>query len=62
MKRTKFEIEHAMAQNAAFSSDRQEICGGKTDYLRFDAEREPINNDNKGVATVAWMKMLELIR
>ena len=29
MERTKFEIEHAMAQNAASSSDRQEICGSE---------------------------------
>ena len=62
MERTKFEIEHAMAQNAAVSPDRQEICGSKTDHLRFDTEREPINNDTKAVATVAWLKMLGLIR
>ena len=40
MERTKFEVEHAMAQNAAVSPGRQKICGGKTDYLRFDTDRK----------------------
>ena len=62
MERTKFEVEHAMAQNAAVSPGCQDICSSKTDYLRFDAEREPINNDRKAVETVAWMKLLGLIR
>ena len=62
MERTKFEIEHAIAQNAAASPDRQEICSSKTDYLRFDVEREPINNDHKAVETIAWMKLFGFIR
>ena len=33
MERTKFEIEHAMAQNAAVSPGCQDICSSKTDYL-----------------------------
>ena len=62
MERTKFEIEHAMAQNAASSSDRQEICGGKSNCLGFDTKHKPVNNDNKAVETAAWMKLLGLIR
>ena len=31
MERTKFEIEHAMAQNVTALPDRQEICGSKAD-------------------------------
>ena len=62
MERTKFEIEHAMAQNAAASSDRQEICGSETDDSGSDAERERTNDDTKAVETVAWMKLLGLIR
>ena len=60
MERTKFEIEHAMAQNAAVSPGCQDICSSKTDYLGFDADRKQVNN--KAVETVAWMKLLGLIR
>ena len=62
MERTKFEIEHAMAQNAAVSPGCQEICGSKTDYLRFDTECKKLDNGSRAVETVAWMKMLGLIR
>ena len=62
MERTKFEIEQTNSQNVTALPDRQEICGSETDDPGSDAEREPINNDNKGVATVAWLKMLGLIR
>ena len=62
MERTKFEIEHAMAQNPAVSPGCQDICSSKTDYLRFDAERKTLDNGSRAVETVAWMKLLGLIR
>ena len=62
MERTKFEIEHAMAQNAAALPDCQEICGSKSNCLGFDTKHKLVNNDNKAVAAVAWLKMLGLIR
>ncbi len=60
MKQTRFETECAKAQDADTSPDCQEICSNKTDYLRFDADRKQVNN--KAVETVAWMKLLGLIR
>ena len=62
MERTKFEIEHAMAQNAAVSPGCQDICSSKTDDPGSDAERERTNDATKAVETVAWMKLLGLIR
>ena len=62
MERTKFEIEHAMAQNAAVSPGCQEICGSKSNCLGFDTKHKPVNNGTKAVETAAWMKLLGLIR
>ena len=54
--------DKAMPQNAAASPDCQEICGSETDDPGSDAERERTNDDTKAIETVAWMKMLGLIR
>ena len=62
MERTKFEIEQTNSQNVTALPDRQEICGSETDAPGSDAERERTNDDTKAVETVAWMKLLGLIR
>jgi hypothetical protein len=62
MERTKFEIEQTNSQNVTALLDRQEICGSETDDPGSDAERERTNDATKAVETVAWMKLLGLIR
>jgi hypothetical protein len=62
MKQTRFEAEHIQAKFPAAPSSHPEITGSETDNLDSDTKRKTLDNGTKAVESVAWMKMLGLIR
>ena len=62
MKQTRFEAEHIQAKVPAVPSDHPEITGSETDNLDSDTKSKTLDNGTKVVESVAWMKMLGLIR
>ena len=62
MKHTLFETVHGQAKDSAVQPDYPKISGIKTENLGSDAERKTLDNGSIAVETVAWMKLLGLIR